>query len=44
MRIIAMKRPKKGYSQFLIIDEAPGIAKFLVTYLRQRGHLLRLDR
>src|SRR5438270_13995781 len=26
------------YSQFLIIDDDPGIAKFLVTYLRQRGH------
>jgi len=25
-------------SQFLIIDDDPGIAKFLVTYLRQRGH------
>src|SRR6266404_4783879 len=24
--------------QFLIIDDDPGIAKFLVTYLRQRGH------
>ena len=25
-------------SQFLIIDDDPGIGKFLVTYLRQRGH------
>src|SRR6266478_2092406 len=24
--------------QFLIVDDDPGIAKFLVTYLRQRGH------
>jgi DNA-binding response OmpR family regulator len=29
---------KRDYSQFLIIDDDPGIAKFLVTYLRQRGH------
>jgi two-component system OmpR family response regulator len=28
----------RDYSQFLIIDDDPGIAKFLVTYLRQRGH------
>ena len=26
------------YCQFLIIDDDPGIGKFLVTYLRQRGH------
>jgi len=28
----------RPYSQFLIIDDDPGIAKFLVAYLRQRGH------
>jgi len=28
----------RDYCQFLIIDDDPGIAKFLVTYLRQRGH------
>ena len=33
-----MSQAKRGYSQFLIIDDDPGIAKFLVTYLRQRGH------
>jgi DNA-binding response OmpR family regulator len=33
-----MNSPKREYSQFLIIDDDPGIAKFLVTYLRQRGH------
>ena len=33
-----MSSPKREYSQFLIIDDDPGIAKFLVTYLRQRGH------
>jgi DNA-binding response OmpR family regulator len=33
-----MRSPKREYSQFLIIDDDPGIAKFLVTYLRQRGH------
>lgn len=38
MEIIGMKPLKKEYSQFLIIDDDPGIAKFLVTYLRQRGH------
>jgi len=31
-------RPARDSSQFLIIDDDPGIAKFLVTYLRQRGH------
>src|SRR5207253_6361914 len=35
---IYMSQAKRGYSQFLIIDDDPGIAKFLVTYLRQRGH------
>ena len=38
MEIIEMKPTKREYSQFLIIDDDPGIAKFLVTYLRQRGH------
>jgi DNA-binding response OmpR family regulator len=38
MEIIKMKPTKREYSQFLIIDDDPGIAKFLVTYLRQRGH------
>src|SRR2546430_16882583 len=38
MEIIIMKPTKREYSQFLIIDDDPGIAKFLVTYLRQRGH------
>src|SRR4030088_2260076 len=33
-----MKPAKRDYSQFLIIDDDPGIGKFLVTYLRQRGH------
>jgi DNA-binding response OmpR family regulator len=33
-----MSSPIRDYSQFLIIDDDPGIAKFLVTYLRQRGH------
>src|SRR6266404_7998526 len=33
-----MKPTKREYSQFLIIDDDPGIAKFLVTYLRQKGH------
>src|SRR5580704_1126223 len=33
-----MHPPDREHSQFLIIDDDPGIAKFLVTYLRQRGH------
>ena len=33
-----MKPTSPDFSQFLIIDDDPGIAKFLVTYLRQRGH------
>src|SRR5260370_34961070 len=33
-----MKPTSRESSQFLIIDDDPGIAKFLVTYLRQRGH------
>ena len=38
MKIIKMKPTKREYCQFLLIDDDPGIAKFLVTYLRQRGH------
>lgn len=33
-----MSQSARNYCQFLIIDDDPGIAKFLVTYLRQRGH------
>lgn len=33
-----MKRPTRESFQFLIIDDDPSIARFLVTYLRQRGH------
>src|SRR5438128_1230815 len=33
-----MHPPSRDFSQFLIIDDDPGIAKFLITYLRQRGH------
>jgi DNA-binding response OmpR family regulator len=33
-----MKPTTRNFCQFLIIDDDPGIAKFLVTYLRQRGH------
>jgi two-component system, OmpR family, response regulator len=33
-----MTTPDREFSQFLIIDDDPGIAKFLVAYLRQRGH------
>src|ERR1700737_2160838 len=33
-----MSSANRDFSQFLIIDDDPGIAKFLVTYLRQRGH------
>jgi DNA-binding response OmpR family regulator len=33
-----MGQSVRDYCQFLIIDDDPGIAKFLVTYLRQRGH------
>jgi two-component system OmpR family response regulator len=29
---------QRDFSQFLIIDDDPGIGKFLVAYLRQRGH------
>jgi DNA-binding response OmpR family regulator len=33
-----MNTPDREFSQFLIIDDDPSIAKFLVAYLRQRGH------
>jgi len=33
-----MQPTNRNFAQFLIIDDDPGIAKFLVTYLRQRGH------
>ena len=33
-----MNLPQRPSSQFLIIDDDPGVAKFLVTYLRQQGH------
>src|SRR3954462_8235473 len=33
-----MNLPQRPSCQFLIIDDDPGIASFLVTYLRQTGH------
>ncbi|MFL6515315.1 MAG: response regulator [Chthoniobacterales bacterium] len=33
-----MNLPQRPSCQFLIIDDDPGIASFLVTYLRQAGH------
>jgi DNA-binding response OmpR family regulator len=33
-----MNLPQRPCSQFLIIDDDPGVARFLVTYLRQQGH------
>jgi DNA-binding response OmpR family regulator len=33
-----MKVPARTRAEFLIIDDDPSIAKFLVTYLRQKGH------
>jgi len=33
-----MNLPQRPSCQFLIIDDDPGLAKFLVTYLKQAGH------
>jgi DNA-binding NtrC family response regulator len=33
-----MKLLTRDSSHFLIIDDDPGIGRFLVTYLRQKGH------
>ena len=33
-----MKPLTRDSSEFLIIDDDPAIARFLVTYLRQKGH------
>jgi len=33
-----MNLPQRPSHQFLIIDDDPGIAQFLTTYLRQNGH------
>jgi DNA-binding NtrC family response regulator len=33
-----MKLLPRNSSQFLLIDDDPGITRFLVTYLRQKGH------
>jgi DNA-binding NtrC family response regulator len=33
-----MKLLTRESSHFLIIDDDPGISRFLVTYLRQKGH------
>ena len=33
-----MKPPARDSFQFLIIDDDPAIARFLITYLRQKGH------
>jgi DNA-binding response OmpR family regulator len=33
-----MNLPQRDSFQFLIIDDDPGIAHFLATYLRQKGH------
>ena len=33
-----MKLLTRQHADFLIIDDDPAIAKFLVTYLRQKGH------
>ncbi len=38
MEIIKMKPLTRDFAQFLIIDDDPSIAGFLVTYLRQKGH------
>ena len=33
-----MKLLSRDHAEFLIIDDDPAITKFLVTYLRQKGH------
>src|SRR5437764_13984446 len=33
-----MNFPQRPSFQFLVIDDDPGIANFLATYLRQQGH------
>src|SRR3981081_3002564 len=33
-----MNLPQRDSFQFLIVDDDPGVARFLVTYLRQKGH------
>jgi two-component system chemotaxis response regulator CheY len=33
-----MKVLKRDSAEFLIIDDDPAVAKFLVTYLKQKGH------
>jgi len=33
-----MNLPQRPSCQFLVIDDDPGLAKFLVTYLKQSGH------
>lgn len=33
-----MNLPQRPSSQFLVIDDDPGIAHFLATYLHQKGH------
>src|SRR5215212_943269 len=33
-----MNLPQRPSCQFLVIDDDPGIARFLVTYLQQMGH------
>ena len=33
-----MKLLSRDHCQFLIIDDDPAVTKFLVTYLRQKGH------
>ena len=38
MEIITMKLLTRTSAEFLIIDDDPAITKFLVTYLKQKGH------